>query len=503
LEDRRKLKGEIAKLNTDIKITTEELVSLENRLLVPIGEARNTLQRQLIIKLSLKKLLAEENVLFDKQKTALGILSVATQTQSQSGFKVAEALQKQLTIDKALGKIEEERALKVSEIAIANAASLTGDAKKNAILTALTALDIKRLKIKEKIATVESKVTKALIRQAQALDQEIRSSISAGLTAIPSNIADRTRAENNLAIKRKELEFEIADFSKQLTLTNSETERSRIQQNILEAQRGLRELQQDAKELGNIFTDVFDSLGGIADIAFRKSAETLVDSLADFKIGGASISQTLASQIGGSAIKEGFKNAADAIKDKETEGHEIGADIVENSIVKGHSKGAVALQAALQIGAQLLGQIIGGGGQRAGIGAGLGSLIGGIFGPAGTLVGGAAGGFLGGLFDSERDFIEPLSSLTDATNRNSNAIENNNKLLELSRDFINAPARFVPPPVQGSFGGGINSGLSIGNININANSVVEGKAAARGFMSELDKNFNNSVRSNRSVARTF
>lgn len=532
LADRKKLKGEIAKLDTDIKLTTEELLSLENRLLVPIGEARNQLQRQLIIKLSLKKLLAEENSQFDKQKTALGLLSAAAATQSQSGFKVAESLQKQLAIDKELLNIELRRAEKVAEIAIADAASLSGDAKKNAIITALTALDIKRLKIKGRIAATESKVTKALIRQAKALKQEIASSITAGLTSIPSNIADRTKSENNLAIKRKELEFEIADFRKQLSLTTTDTERSRIQQNILEAQRGLRELQQDAKELGSIFTDVFDSLGGIADIAFRKSTENLVDALLDVQIGGQGIGQALAAQIGGPITEAGFKVANEltttsaisavntgatittahqtgalSVELKIIDGHITGINIGSKTIELAHKKGAAAIGAAVQIGASLLGQAIGGGGSRAGIGAGIGALLGtaipGVGNIAGALIGGAAGGFLGGLFDTERDFIEPLSSLTNATDRNSTAIENNNKLLELSREFINAPARFSPPPVQGSFGGGVNGGLSIGNININASSESGGRSAARGFIDELDKSFNNSVRSNRSTARTF
>lgn len=535
LADRKKLKSEIAKLNTDIKITTEELLSLENRLLVPIGEARNQLQRQLIIKLSLKKLLAEENAQFDKQKTALGLLSAAAATQSQSGFKVAESLQKQLAIDKELLNIELRRAEKVAEIAIADAASLSGDAKKNAIIAALTALDIKRLKIKERIAATESKVTTALIRQAKTLDQEIRSSITAGLTAIPSNIADRTKSENDLAIKRKELEFEIADFRKQLALTTTDTERSRIQQNILEAQRGLRELQQDARELGSIFTDVFDSLGGIADIAFRKSTENLVDALLDVQIGGQGIGTAIATQIGGTFTEAGFKvadelttqsalsavNTGSAI----TVAHQTGALTVKLDIIDGHitgikigsetvelahKKGADAIQAAIQIGASLLGQAVGGGGSRAGIGAGIGALLGATLGPVGSLAsaagaifGGGAGGILGGLFDTKRDFIEPLSSLTAATNRNSTAIENSNKLLELNREFINAPARFSAPPLQGSFGGGINGGLSIGNININASSESGGRSAARGFIAELDKSFNNSVRSNRSTARTF
>ena len=529
LADRKKLKGEIAKLDADIKTTTTELLSLENKLLVPIGEARNKLQQQLIIKLSLKKLLAEENAQFDKQKNALGLLSAAAQTQSQSGFKVAESLQRQLAIDKELIKLELARAEKAAEIAIADAASLSGDAKKNAILAALTALDVRRLAIKTKIAGVENKVTKALIQQAKALDQEIRSSISAGLTAIPTNIADRSKAENDIAIKRKELEFEIADFRKQLAITTTETERSRINQNILEAQRGLRELQQDAKELGNIFTDVFDSLGGIADIAFRKSTENLVDALLDVQIGGQGIGVAIASQIGGKMTEAGFEVAEELsttaalsavntgsaitvahqtgaleVNFKIIDGHIVGIDIGSKRIELAHKKGAAALQASLQIGAQILGQLIGGGGARAGIGAGIGSLLGSLLPiPGGALLGGAVGGVLGGLFDNKRDFIEPLSALKAATDRNSTAIENNNKLLELSRDFINAPARFVPPPVQGSFGGGINGGLTIQNVNINASTTAGGAAAARSFVAELDKSFNDSVRNNRSTAKTF
>ena len=530
LEDRKKLKSELLKLDGSIKIVNDEIFILEGKVLVPIKEARTELIGQLQTRLAMKRALAATNSSLDKQKIALGVLSVATTTQSQSGFKVAESLEAQLAIDKQLIKLDFQKAENAADNAIAKEKLLDSDKAIKAIAKINSDLAIKRLNTTNKIVEAESKVTKALIRQAQALKQEIAASISAGLTAIPSNIADRSKAENDLAIKRKELEFEIADFRKQLGLTTTDTERSRIQQNILEAQRGLRELQQDAKELGNIFTDVFDSLGGIADIAFRKSTENLVDALLGIKIGGQDIGQTIAAQVGGPLVEAGNKignsiNEASTVSAATTgnaitvahqtgaltvkldiiDGHITGINIGSETIKLAHTKGAQAIQAAVQIGAQLIGQAVGGGGPRAGIGAGLGSLFASLI-PGGkvatklfTLAGGLLGGAVGGQFDNKRDFIEPLSSLTDAVNRNSIQIENSNRLLELSREFINAPARFTPPPVQGSFGGG----LVIQNVNVNASSGAGGAAAARSFVDELNNSFNRSVRSNRSTARTF
>ena len=162
--------------------------------------------------------------------------------------------------------------------------------------------------------------------------------------------------------------------------------------------------------------------------------------------------------------------------------------------------GASTINIALALGAQLIGQAIGGSGKFAGIGAGLGSLLG-LANPALGFIGATAGGFLGGLFDNERDFIAPLGSLTDATNRNSTAIENNNKLLDLSREFINAPARFVPNSLftQGQTSGGI----VIQTVNVNASSSVGGAAAGRAFVNELNSNFNSGISRSRSTAKTF
>ena len=293
---------------------------------------------------------------------------------------------------------------------------------------------------------------------------------------------------------------------------------------------------------------MFDSLGGIAEIQFRKLSEALVDNLLDIKLGKLTIGENIAKSLsqgtldvsfklkqvleeGGTSMQAklrsvlqefgfildkissnrgGFGAAAlpsvvaqPALRSANqdlTDAISSGGTIAADKQKKALEDGASTINIALAIGAQLIGQAIGGSGKFAGIGAGIGSLLG-LANPALSFIGATAGGFLGGLFDTEREFIAPISSLTNATNRNTIAIENSNKLLELSREFINAPARFSP---NGLFAQGQTSGgIVIQNVNVNASSSVGGQAAGRAFVDELNSNFNSGVRRSRSTAKTF
>ena len=50
--------------------------------------------------------------------------------------------------------------------------------------------------------------------------------------------------------------------------------------------------------------------------------------------------------------------------------------------------------------------------------------------------------------------------------RNTSEIRNNNELLQLQREFINAPTRYAPPALTGNFGGGVSPAAGSGGINI-------------------------------------
>ena len=137
-----------------------------------------------------------------------------------------------------------------------------------------------------------------------------------------------------------------------------------------------------------------------------------------------------------------------------------------------------AIRDGFRYGSTVLGQTIFGGGRNAAKGAQIGGFLGDILGlaskanPITALLYSAGssllGGFIGSQFDKDQNKL--LENNTTALDKNTIAIENNNRLLELQREFINAPARFTAPAIRGQFGGGIDGGITV-QVNVNGSNA--------------------------------
>ncbi len=161
---------------------------------------------------------------------------------------------------------------------------------------------------------------------------------------------------------------------------------------------------------------------------------------------------------------------------------------MQKAIDEGGLKAAFSLENAMSAGAsiaaQLIGQAIGGGGRNSSLFANLGGTFGqaagrdfltsaGAFaGPLGALGGSILGGIIGGIFDKR---FEPVDKNTFALEKNTREIRNNNDLLSLQKEFLNAPTNFVPPTSRGDFSGGI----TIQNINITADAATDPDIGAK------------------------
>lgn len=458
--------------------------------------------------------LAAQTSEISRQQALLKVISSALTGISRSRLLETKTLQQQQALQRQSVDLEFQKAVAIADAELEQRRLIQGEATKEDILKRNLAIINAIINRQEELNDIRLRGVENLIRENAALVDQLSSGLAAGISDLPSRIEQRAQAEEELAQRRLELERELAQ--------------ARIEEDdvaIQNALDGLEQIRIEQQNLGGFVDDLFFSLEGIADVVRNKLSEIIADQLISTTLG-----ETLAD-----GILQGSTAGAIQLRNKAIEGIAIGSqkfnkqlietialassalgrpidvdeiqrkieqadfsDDLEDNIKLGADRLELGLKAAFQFGSALLIQSLFGGGRGASTGGFLGGLIGGIFGPVGTAIGTLAGGFLGSQFDRNERFIPPLRDNTEELKKNTTAIQNNNRLLELEREFVNAPARFVAPPTRGQFGGGISGGantITIQNLN-----VAGGSEGARQFIDALDRAFTTS--SNTTGSRT-
>jgi len=361
------------------------------------------------------------------------------------------------------------------------------------------------------------------------IQDELSTAFSQSFAEIPKNIVENNRARKEIEIDRKAAEKELAKAIK-----------SNDQSAIIDAKNRIIELENSIKKLKPVWLGVFESIG---DIGLEHWGKTLAQSILTDRS-----AEFLASGIIPASLK-----GAEAMKQKIIEGFSIGtgkpipsntagttgiginytrkipttptnigvkytgkeakggiglqynpnlygkqiidsgslvADKFQRAIEAGGNLAAVVLIRAMGIGTSETSNALSNVGALFGAAAGeqwLGSLKK-FAGPVGTLVGSLLGAGIGSLF--EKDLKEPLDQNSYATRQNTTAIENNNSLLELQREFINAPSNYIAPPLYGNIGtGGGNM-----TVNINVNGSANPSLVANEVVKIIDNEYSKSAR---------
>lgn len=525
LQEEKDLRKEIEEINRLLLVLEEKRLSIQGQYGGVLKKNKDISLQLLTIQQRLTDRVSERLNNFDRTGSVLrGILNTESSLNSLR-FSSAKTIKEELAIKKTLSAIEEERVRETfrQERSLLKNKGITEDSIE--FITIRNKLENSLNKIYRDRRNLLVDVLTGLSQQQAAVQASLTSAIAGSLAQLPRTISERKTAEEELAVRRKELEFEVQ-------LARQQGDAAALAQ----AQRGLLELELEARRLGSVLGNVFDdALGKIADIRLNKIAEDLTSQLLDIEFGAQSLGERISSSVlldttkAAAIASEEIKNAAIEghtdggliagnelnrsitagglnISFEIVKGHEAGAALVNLKITEAHTRGSSVMSSAIRsataFGATIIGQAVGGGGARAGIGASLGGLLGtaipGLGPVVGPLVGSLAGGLIGGLFDRPAaEFIEPLNSLTDAVSRNTVELANNNRLLELSRSFINAPTSFVAPPAQGSFAGGVI------NVNISAGSESSANDIASATVEALDNLIGDGINRSGSTAPTF
>ena len=176
--------------------------------------------------------------------------------------------------------------------------------------------------------------------------------------------------------------------------------------------------------------------------------------------------------------------AGDKIANKWQVAIESGGNLAAVALVRAFGVGTGEVSNALAN----FGGLLGAAGAKSLFGE-VGGTLGNFLGPLGTIAGSLVGAGIGALFDKD---IEPVySTNTDALNRNTQAIENNNSLLSLQREFINAPSLYNPYPLYGT--GNVSSGGPV-NVTVNINGASNSTDTANAVVKAIDSAYGSSVK---------
>jgi TP901 family phage tail tape measure protein len=322
----------------------------------------------------------------------------------------------------------------------------------------------------EKINNIRREGLTLLQLQSIELQNQVRDSIVSNLTQLPDFLSQRIEAEKLLEQERAQAEQRLAEAR----AANDAAAIDRAQADLDDIENRIRDLESIAGTVAEAFLKPF------SDLFVERTMGQFVDALMSINQAG-----------GATSLFGGIEDAGLDVA------NEMG-EAITNSSDKGASKFESAITAGAQAGALLLGQVLGGGGKGAGIGAALGGAFGGLLGPAGAIGGALIGGVIGGLFDQDKRITgSKAQQLSDAIDKNTLAIENNNRLLELNREFINAPTRFEAPATTGS-------AFGIGDINVTVNAGSGGGASpadiGNGVADVIEKRLGSALRATGSKA---
>jgi len=429
------------------KLGEDKVRELEGKRLVLKGQLANLTEAELKFNKDNAREIERAVDALEKQKSILEALPLAQFERNTATRANIGALKSQQTLQQAIldTSLNQEKGLQDIQRTKIKLAEQEAQIKINNLDTEIDSLDVakdqdklntlitKKILIEKKLAEeklgIEKETTLELAKQKIERDAAIRGQISANLIALPDFLTDRIEAENLLEQERAQAEQRLADAR----AANDAAAIERAQADLDGIENRIRDLASIAGTVAEAFLKPF------SDLFVERTMKEFVDTIYDLKDAGGTLGNIFSGKETSDKVSKAISDASDS----------------------GASKFNAAITAGAQAGALLLGQVLGGGGRGAGIGAGIGGAIGGaLFGPAGGIGGALLGGLVGGLFDQDKKITGSIAqNLADAIDKNTLAIENNNRLLQLNREFINAPTRFEAPSTRGS-------AFGIGDINV-------------------------------------
>lgn len=475
----QKLENEIVNIERAQKELNKTELDYLNILLQSLNALRSLSREQLKFQNEVNIRIIQSTMSLERQKSAVVSALTFEKQRLQNSTLTARNIQKVVDLNTQQFALERQIVEATYREKIA-----TEEAKNN--LADQAAIDKLRIQRKEELLklTIREKALNQEIvdiarRQQQTIVTSLQGALAGNIAGLSAFFAERRSQEIDLAERREALEYELQQARK-----------AGDQAAINDALRNLQLLEQEAQKVGTTMGAIFEAaLAPIAEQRLRTLSEQLTQALLGLEAGGNGIGATLAdefknntvnnlitagNEIATSIDKSGqnfSKNTSQSIDETGVDVAGEMGDAIADSSSKGSSEFNQAIVAGAKVGGQILGQALGGGGTGAATGAGIGGSLGAIGGsflpiPGGALIGSfigsTAGGIIGGLTDDEKDeFIEPIGDLEDSLDRNTSAIENNNRLLELNRDFINAPTRFQAPSLQGGAFGVVNGGITV------------------------------------------
>ena len=474
----------------------------------------NLLNKQKEINLQLERETASYDIQIEQQKLfgrGFGKLS----SQRALDFNVVQQLLKEeeqilvLERDRTLNSIE----LKHRHDNLLNTSKSLVEQKKKEEEVEKTLINFSKERMLLNVKALEQ-----IQKSVENIQLEVSSAFAGAFADIPGNIVEQKRKIKEIEVSKLETQKELADAQK-----------ANDQAAINQAKARLRELENDIKRLKPVWVDVFGSIGDIAvkrwgelfanSILFGNPAKLLAGGIIPASVLGAqkyyeaivSASLIAAKEPGFTgetaiaptgAIMGTFNIEGKRIEDKigqlpselSVTGDKI-ANKWQVAIESGGNLAAVALVRAFGVGTGEVsnalanfGGLLGAAGAKSLFGE-VGGTLGNFLGPLGTIAGSLVGAGIGALFDKD---IEPVySTNTDALNRNTQAIENNNSLLSLQREFINAPSLYNPYPLYGT--GNVSSGGPV-NVTVNINGASNSTDTANAVVKAIDSAYGSSVK---------
>jgi len=391
----------------------------------------------------------------------------------------------------------------------------------------------------EKQVEIQLQLLEQASKSVKNIQAEIANAFASSFAEIPDKIQENAKKRKEIAKERKETERELA-------IAQAKND----QEGINSAKKKLNDLKNELRTMPNIFADMLNKVGDVGikrwgenfanAILTDKAAEFLASGIvpASYKgammfynaitsamekgakgeteenvpdlLAGAEKADKYAAAMAKAPKTSGegfnlsgfdydkqeqkmyavYQDAGGKQKEMLLEAGNVNANKWRTAIQQGGNLAAVALIRGMGLATGEMSNAMSNIGSMFGSAAGT-ELIGGMFGgPIGTLIGGLLGAGIGSLFDKEPKAYNALNANTLATQANTTAVNNNNELLSLQREFINAPTNYIPPPAYGHMGYG-NMTVNI-SVNGSGSPSATAEAVAAAFDRATADSFKNS-----------
>lgn len=527
---------EISQLQYTIGLFTNQYNLLKKQLSVykPITDLYWSQQQALE---NNKLQMTEENLLLDTQIKLQEAQGKGIQKMSSMKAIDATLLKTVLKEEMAVAQLQKKKELNEANFERLNNLITKGTQDQTVEIEYQSKVREINLKYAKKETEIQYQQYEQAIKMVRNIRDQVREAFSSSFVDLPGKLTEASATIKTINKDRKEAEADLAR-------ARSKNDASGINT----ALKSLNEIDNRMKEARQnqikAFTDVF---GAVGDVAMKKWGENLANYLLNedaaeklasgiipastqaalqmynaIIAGGAKIglvpsvggiSNTATGTTGGIGVGVSSMRATGGIDvgmsslttPQQTvtafnTGSTLASNKLERALEAGGNMAAVAILKSIGVGTGQISNSLSNFGGLLGSAAlsgenGLFGNLGKFGGPIGTILGSLLGAGIGSLFESEQKPY--IDANTDALSKNTSAVENNNKLLELERQFINAPSNFNVPALYGMGAQGNTS------INIVVNGTGSPSDVARQVVNIIDQEYAKSARRTQNTFSRF